>query len=104
MQIEITYKHPQYGEGNVSTLPIDVMKWERMTKQKFTELYRQGPDGETEVHIGISDLATMLFAVLTRTGVVSTTYDMFIQDLQEVMFGDEPDVNPTKAEPLAADS
>jgi hypothetical protein len=104
MKIAIDYKHTKYGEGTVSTLPVDVMKWERMTKQKFTELYREDINGIVQAYIGLGDLMTMLYAVLNRQGVVMETFDVFVTDLELVEFGDEPEVNPTQAEALPADS
>jgi hypothetical protein len=97
MKLAIEYKHHKYGEGTVTTLPVDVMKWERMTKQKFTELYREDSNGNLAPYIGLGDLMTMLYAVLKRQGVVTDTFDVFVEDLDEVTFGDDVEVNPTQA-------
>lgn len=104
MKLTIDYKHTMYGEGTVTTLPVDVMKWERMTKQKFSELYRQDADGTQQVHIGVGDLMTMVFAVLTRQGRVTESFDSFAANVEVVEFGDDVETDPTQAEPLAVDS
>jgi hypothetical protein len=38
MKIQVKIKHPDHGVMVVTTMPADLMKWERMTKSKMTDL------------------------------------------------------------------
>jgi len=104
MKLTFDYDHSKYGKGSVTTLPVDVMKWERMTKQKVTELYREDAAGNTYANIGISDMVTMVYAVLHRKGTTTDTLDVFVEGLESVEFGDDEPTDPTLAGASPADS
>jgi hypothetical protein len=100
MKIQIKIKHPDHGVMNVTTLPADLMKWERMTKSKMTDLVENRRiDGEdvVKVNMGFEDLMVMAFAVLQRGNQTSRKFDDWANDLDAVeLIGiDETDFTPT---------
>lgn len=97
MKLTLDYSHPRHGDGQVTTLPVDLMKWERITKSKLSNLYTIS-NGESTLNIGMEDLVIMVWQVLTRQGVISETLDQFASDLDNVEFGDVDQVDPIQAE------
>jgi hypothetical protein len=97
MKLTLDYYHPRHGDGQVTTLPVDLMKWERITKSKLSDLYTTR-DGVSSFNIGMEDLVIMVWQVLTRQGVITETLDQFSSDLDNVEFGDVDQVDPIQAE------
>jgi hypothetical protein len=100
MKINIKLNHQKNGEMNIVTLPADLMKWERITKSKMTDLYEvRRVDGEDQikVNLGFEDLMAMAWSVLNRTGQTSEKFETWVNDLEsiELVGIDEP--NPTQA-------
>ncbi len=84
----------------VTTLPADLMKWERMTKSKMTDLVdNRRVDGEdvVKVNMGFEDLMVMAFAVLQRGFQTEKKFDLWANELESVeLIGiDETDFTET---------
>jgi len=95
MKIQITYTHAGVA-GKVTTLPADFIKWERHTKQKFSDLWQEvGKD--VELRIGIEDLAVLTWAVLARQGL-NVPFDIWIDSLDSIEDFTEDEANPTQPE------
>jgi len=94
MKIQLKIEHKAHGEIELVTRPADLMKWERMTGRKLTDLAKN-KGGEIEVSIGIEDLMTMAYAVVSRQGLTQDKFDAWSSDLDniEMMETDEV-VNP----------
>ena len=86
MKLQIEYIHNGVS-GTVTTIPADVIKWERVTKQKFSDLW----DKET-LRIGIGDLACLVWAVLTRQVVTAEPFETWQLGLDEIVDFGEPEV------------
>jgi hypothetical protein len=87
MKIQIKIKHPDHGVMVVTTLPADLMKWERMTKSKMTDLIEnRRVDGEdvVKVNMGFEDLMVMAFAVLQRGNQTIRKFDEWADQLDSV--------------------
>ena len=87
MKIQIKIKHPDHGVMVVTTLPADLMKWERMTKSKMTDLVENRQvDGKdvVKVNLGFEDLMVMAFAVLQRGNQTSKKFDDWANELESV--------------------
>lgn len=87
MKIQIKIQHPDHGVMVVTTLPADLMKWERMTKSKMTDLVEnRRVDGEDviKVNMGFEDLIVMAFAVLQRGNQTSKKFDDWANELGSV--------------------
>lgn len=87
MKIQIKIKHPDHGVMIVTTLPADLMKWERMTKSRMTDLIdNQQVDGKSVVkfNMGFEDLMVMAFAVLQRGNQTSKKFDDWADELDAV--------------------
>jgi hypothetical protein len=100
MKIKIKIKHPDHGVMVVTTLPADLMKWERMTKSKMTDLVdNRRVDGEdvVKVNMGFEDLMVMAFAVLQRGFQTEKKFDLWANELESVeLIGiDETDFTET---------
>jgi hypothetical protein len=100
MKIQIKIKHPDHGVIVVTTLPADLMKWERMTKSKMTDLVEnRRVDGEdvVKVNMGFEDLMVMAFAVLQRGNQTDKKFDLWANELESVeLIGiDETDFTQT---------
>lgn len=91
MKLTINYTHAGVA-GEVQTLPADFIKWERHTKQKFSDLW-QGDD----IRVGVEDLAVLTWSVLCRGGL-NVPFDIWIDSLDEVTIGDKEATNPTQPE------
>lgn len=93
MKLEINYKHSGTTD-TVVTLPADIIKWERYTKSKFSDLWA----GES-LRIGLEDLAVFVWAVLLRKQLTAEPFEIWVDSLDEIIDFKEPEaVNPTKAE------
>ena len=104
MKIQIKINHKKNGEQTVTTLPADLMKWERMTKSKMTDLYEvRKVDGEefVKVNLGFEDLMAMAWSVLTRSGQTSDKFDLWADELDEIELVGIDETNPTQ--PAASD-
>lgn len=99
MKLAIKYKLNNQDHKFVTTLPIDVIVWERQTKQKFSDFYVPNADGETEFRFGYEDLSVLAWSVMKRTTGNPTPFDKWAEQIEEITFGDEPEsVDPLNAE------
>jgi hypothetical protein len=95
MKITISYVHAGVA-GEVTTLPADFIKWERHTKQKFSDLWQQ--DGkDVSLRIGLEDLAILVWAVLARTGL-NVPFEIWLDSLDSIDDFSEAETNPTQPE------
>ena len=100
MKINIKLNHQKNGEMNVLTLPADLMKWERMTKSKMTDLYEvRRVDGEetVKVNMGFEDLMVMAWSVLNRSKQTEDKFDIWADELDEIELVGIDETNPTQA-------
>jgi len=95
MKITISYSHAGVA-GKVTTLPADFIKWERMTKQKFSDLW-QADGKDVSLRIGLEDLATLTWAALVRAGL-NVPFDIWLDSLDSIEDFSEDDTNPTQPE------
>ena len=96
MKITISYVHGGVA-GEVTTLPADFIKWERITKQKFSDLWKQ--DGkDVSLRIGLEDLATLTWAVLARKNVTNEPFEIWLDNLDSIEDFSEGETNPTQPE------
>ena len=87
MKIKIKINHQKNGEVTLVTLPADLMKWERMTKSKMTDLYEvRRVDGEesVKVNMGFEDLMVMAWSVLNRSKQTEDKFDVWVDELDEI--------------------
>ena len=91
MKIQISYTHAGVA-GKVTTLPADFIKWERHTKQKFSDLW-QGDD----MRIGLEDLAVLTWAALVRAGS-PVPFEIWLDGLDSIDDFSDGDTNPTQPE------
>lgn len=87
MKIKIKIVHPDHGETTVITSPVDLMKWERMTKSKMTDLVEnRRVDGvdEIKVNLGFEDLMVMAFVNLQRANQTDKKFDDWANELDLV--------------------
>jgi hypothetical protein len=87
MKIQIKINHKKDGEQTLTTLPADLMKWERMTGSKMTDLVEvRKVDGEdvVKINLGFEDLMVMAWSVLMRSGQTSDKFDVWADELNEV--------------------
>lgn len=100
MKIQIKIEHLDHGVMVVTTLPVDLMKWERMTNSKMTDLVENKKvDGEdvVKVNMGFEDLMVMAFAVLVRANQTSKKFDDWANELESVeLVGIDQSANFTK--------
>lgn len=89
MKLTIKIKHGT-TETTVGTLPADVICWERMTKQKISQL-----SGD---NIGVEDLAIMAWSAAKRSKANIEPFEIWIDELQELEVVDDEQPNPTQAE------
>lgn len=89
MKLNIKYEH-NTGSGTVTTLPADVIRWERMTKQKLSNL--------ADSNVGMEDFAVFIWSVLNRTGQTNEPFEVWIDGLLDVEVLDTDEVDPTLAE------
>lgn len=89
MKLDIKYDH-QDGSGNVTTLPADIIRWERMTKQKLA--------GLSDNNVGMEDVAIFTWSVLHRTHQTNAPFEVWLDGLLDVEILDTDEVNPTQAE------
>jgi len=116
MKIKIKIVHPDHGETTVITSPVDLMKWERMTKSKMTDLVEnRRVDGvdEIKVNLGFEDLMVMAFVNLQRANQTDKKFDDWSNelDLVELLGIDDtdfietaPSEGPSPILPLKASS
>jgi hypothetical protein len=100
MKIKIKLNHKKNGQQTVTTLPADLMKWERMTKSKMTDLYEvRKVDGEeiVKINLGFEDLMAMAWSVLTRSGQTSDKFDLWADELDEIELEGIDETNPPQA-------
>ena len=93
MKLEITFTHK--GETDkIVTLPADIIKWERYTKSKFSDLW-----ADETLRIGLEDLAIFVWAVLLRKQLTVEPFEIWVDGLDDISdFGEPTPANPTKAE------
>jgi len=91
MKIHISYTHAGVA-GKVTTLPADFIKWERHTKQKFSDLWQ----GEN-LRIGLEDLAVLTWAALARLGL-NEPFEIWLDSLESIDDFSDDDSNPTQPE------
>lgn len=84
MKLKISYTHDGQ-QGTVTTLPADFIKWEKVTKQKISDLWT----ADNDLRIGIGDLAVLIWAVLGRTQGLMDPVEAWQLKLEDVDFGDD---------------
>ena len=96
MKIQIEYSHCGVA-GKAQTLPADFIKWERVTKQKFSDLWKQ--DGkDVSLRIGLEDLAVLVWATQVRKGDTQEPFEIWVDNLDEITDFTEVETNPTQPE------
>ena len=93
MKLQIEYVHDGQP-GTVTTLPADFIKWEKVTKQKITDLFTEKGD----FRVGIGDLAVLIWAVLGRTQGLMEPVEAWQLKLEDVDFGEPDDPKATNVE------
>ena len=93
MKLQIEYVHDGQP-GTVTTLPADFIKWEKVTKQKITDLFTK----EGDFRVGIGDLAVLIWAVLGRTHGLNEPVEVWQLKLEDVDFGEPEDPKATNSE------
>ena len=96
MKLKIEYIHDG-SAGTVTTIPADIIKWERVTNQKFSNLW-----SKEELNIGLGDLAVFIWAVLTRQVATAEPFETWVLRLDEITDFGEPE--SPKATALEASS
>jgi hypothetical protein len=91
MKLQIEYTHSG-TTATVVTLPADIIKWERYTNQKLTDLWK-----DDEMRIGAGDISVMIWAVLSRKQLTNEPFDIWVDNLESFDL-DTDEVNPTEAE------
>ena len=91
MKIHIDYTHAGVA-GKVTTLPADFIRWERHTKQKFSDLWQ----GEN-LRIGLEDLAVLTWSALARLGL-NEPFEICLDSLDSIDDFSDDDTNPTLPE------
>jgi hypothetical protein len=107
MKIKIKLNHKKNGTQTVTTLPADLMKWERMTKSKMTDLYEvRKVDGEDviKINLGFEDLMAMAWSVLTRAGETNDKFDLWANELDEIELEGIDETNPPQPAALEESS
>lgn len=100
MKIKIKINHQKNGEQTLVTLPADLMKWERITKSKMTDLYEvRRVDGEemVKINLGFEDLMAMAWSILNRTNQTSDKFDLWANELDEIELVGIDETNPPQA-------
>lgn len=100
MKIQIKINHKKNGEQTLTTSPADLMKWERMTKSKMTDLYEvRRMDGEEtiKINLGFEDLMAMAWSVLMRSGQTADKFDSWADELDEIELVGIDETNPPQA-------
>lgn len=93
MQIKLKIEHQDLGELELVTRPADLMKWERMSSRKLTELAVKKGD-EIQVSIGIEDLMIMAYAVVYRSRQTDKKFDDWANGLDSIEMVELEPVNP----------
>ena len=107
MKIQIKIEHQDNGSMTVTTTPADLMRWERMTKTKMTDLFEiRRVDGQEEVkvNIGFEDLMIMAWSVLYRTQETTAKFDDWANRLDEIEMAGVDEPNPPQTEASAEPS
>jgi hypothetical protein len=97
MKIQIKINHQKNGEQTLVTLPADLMKWERITSSKMTDLYEvRRVDGEemVKINLGFEDLMAMAWAILNRTNQTTDKFDAWANELEEIELVGIDETNP----------
>lgn len=97
MKIKIKIKHQKNGELTLVTLPADLMKWERITSSKMTDLYEvRRVDGEemVKINLGFEDLMAMAWSILYRTNQTADKFDLWANELEEIELVGIDETNP----------
>lgn len=99
MKISIKIEHETTGEHIVTTMPADLMRWERLTKSKLTHLVTvRKVDGNDEVtlNIGAEDMMAMAWSVMTRKGFTAEKFDAWANGLTNIELVGIDETNPTQ--------
>lgn len=83
MKIQLKIDHKDHGDMELVTRPADLLKWERLSKRKLTDLATKKGD-EILVHIGIEDLMIMAYAVLSRAGDTKDNFEVWSDGLNDI--------------------
>lgn len=97
MKIKIKINHQKNGDQTLVTLPADLMKWERITQSKMTDLYEvRRVDGEemVKINLGFEDLMAMAWSILYRTNQTSDKFDAWSNELEEIELVGIDETNP----------
>lgn len=96
MKLKLKINHQDLGELELVTRPADMMKWERMSSRKLTDLAVKRGD-EIQVSIGIEDLMIMAYAVLSRSGQTDKKFEVWADGLDQIDLMEVDDVNPPES-------
>jgi hypothetical protein len=96
MKIKLKIEHEKNGELELVTRPADLMKWERMTGRKLTDLAKKKGD-EIEVSIGIEDLGVMAYAVLSRQALTEDKFEPWMNGLENIEMMEIEEPNPPRS-------
>lgn len=96
MKIKLKINHQDLGELELVTRPADMMKWERMSGRKLTDLAVKKGD-EIQVSIGIEDLMIMAYAVISRSGQTDKKFDAWADGLDQIDLMEVDEVNPPES-------
>lgn len=96
MKIKLKISHQDLGELELVTRPADMMKWERMSGRKLTDLAVKKGD-EIQVSIGIEDLMIMAYAVISRSGQTDKKFEVWADGLDQIDLMEVDDANPPES-------
>lgn len=96
MKIQLHIKHQDLGELDLVTRPADLMKWERMSGRKLTDLAVKKGD-EIQVQIGIEDLMIMAYAVISRSGQTEKKFEAWADGLDSIDLVEVDQVDPPQS-------
>lgn len=101
MKIKIEFDHKDNGRQIVTTIPADLLKWERVTGHKMTDLIKsRRVDGEivTEFSIGYEDLMVMAWSTQYRTNQTADKFDAWVNGLDNIELAGVDDTIPPSQE------
>jgi hypothetical protein len=96
MKLKLKIDHQDQGELELVTRPADMMKWERLSSRKLTDLAVKKGD-EIQVSIGIEDLMIMAYAVISRSGQTEKKFDAWADGLESIELMEIDEVNPPQS-------
>lgn len=99
MKFQIELVHNEHGVVEVTTSPMDLRRWEQVTKQKLTDLTKvvKSESGtEVMLSLGIEDMLVMGWAFCTRKGLTVEAFTPWAEQVDSIEFVGVEEVNPTQ--------